>query len=74
MRDIVLLMNTKFSSIVKELIDSGLTQSEIAKKCSTSQGHISDILSGRRKCPNWILGDALVNLHKEVKSQNDLGN
>lgn len=67
-------MNTKFPTIIKELIDSGMTQSDIAQACSITQPYVSDLLTGRRNCPNWVIGDALISLHKEVKSQNDLGN
>lgn len=62
-------MNTQFSKIIKELIDSGMTQAEIARRCATSQGYISDMINGRRKCPNWILGDALIRLHRKRKSK-----
>lgn len=60
-------MNWK--TIIQEIMDSGLSQSEIANKCGTGQSHISGLYLGHRKCPNWVLGDALIRLHKEVANQ-----
>lgn len=51
--------------LIQDLIDSGLTQVQIAESCQTGQSHISALLNGSRKCPNWALGEALRNLHAE---------
>jgi transcriptional regulator with XRE-family HTH domain len=55
-----------FKIIISNLMESGLTQHEIAAAAGSSQAHISCLLSGRRKQPNWALGDALLRLHAEV--------
>ena len=52
-------------NIIQELIDSGLTQAQIAELCNTGQSHISSILRGSRKQPGWALGDRLIALHRE---------
>lgn len=54
-----------FKNLIKELTESGVTQKEIASFCGTVQGHISDLKVGRRICPNWIIGDKLIRLHKK---------
>lgn len=51
--------------LIQDLVDSGLTQVQIAESCQTGQSHISALLNGSRKCPNWALGEALRNLHAE---------
>lgn len=57
-------MNWKI--LIQNLIDNGLTQVQIAERCHTGQSHISGLLTGYRKCPNWHLGEMLRNLHIEV--------
>lgn len=52
-----------WTNIISELIEAGLTQVEIASACETTQSNISDLLNGKRKKPNWELGDALLKLH-----------
>jgi transcriptional regulator with XRE-family HTH domain len=54
-----------FKSIISDLVAQGMSQRQIADACGTSQCHISCLLSGRRKAPNWFLGDALLRLHAE---------
>lgn len=53
-----------WTAIIQDLINFGLTQSEIAQKCGTGQSHISSLLSGDRRSPNWQLGDSLIRLHR----------
>jgi transcriptional regulator with XRE-family HTH domain len=52
-------------SIIQNLIDSGLTQAQIAELVDTGQSHISGLLRGERKQPGWALGDRLLALHRE---------
>ena len=60
----------KWKNIIADLQAFGLTQSQIAEKCGTGQSHISSLASGKRKVPNWNLGDALIRLHKKVLKNN----
>ncbi|MDR1647874.1 MAG: hypothetical protein LBR88_07565 [Zoogloeaceae bacterium] len=54
-----------FKNIVSEIVASDMTQREIAAAVDTTQAHVSCLLSGKRKQPNWRLGDALLRLHRE---------
>ena len=56
-------MNWKL--IISDLKDCGVTQMQIASLCGSSQGHISELLTGKCKQPNWQLGDALLKLHQQ---------
>ena len=53
-----------WTEIIQDLINFGLTQSEIAQKCGTGQSYISSLLGGDRRSPNWQLGDSLIRLHR----------
>ncbi|SFJ06934.1 helix-turn-helix domain-containing protein [Nitrosomonas sp. Nm34] len=55
-----------WAKLIQNLIDQGLTQVQIAKKCGTGQSYISGLLKGDRKSPNWALGETLRRLHSEV--------
>lgn len=55
-----------FQKIVAEILETGMTQTELAKRCGngTTQGHISAIYTGRRGDKiGYRLGDALVKIH-----------
>ena len=54
-----------WTSIIQDLMASGLSQSEIAAKCQTGQSHISGLFRGERKQPGWQLGQSLIALHAE---------
>lgn len=54
-----------WTSIIQDLLLAGMTQAEIADSCDTVQGHISDLLRGKRKQPGWSLGNKLLSLHAE---------
>jgi len=56
-----------WTNVIQDLIDAGMTQAQIAEKCNTGQSHISSLLSGDRKSPNWILGDSILRLHKSKR-------
>jgi transcriptional regulator with XRE-family HTH domain len=54
-----------WTKIITSLLDSGLTQQEIASRVGVAQASISDLKSGKTKQPNWQLGDDLLRLHKQ---------
>lgn len=54
-----------WTSIIQDLLDSGLTQAQLAELADTGQSHISGLLRGERKQPGWALGDRLLALHRE---------
>lgn len=56
-----------WTKIIQDLLDSGLTQAQIAEKCATGQSYISGLYRGERKCPNYDLGVAILALHKRQK-------
>ncbi len=58
-----------FQKIVTEILETGMTQTELAKRCGhgTTQGHISAIYTGRRgDSVGYVLGDALVKIHRRA--------
>ena len=58
-----------FQKIVTEILETGMTQTELAKRCGhgTTQGHISAIYTGRRgDSVGYVLGDALVKIHRKA--------
>ncbi len=50
---------------LQDLIESGLTQAQIAELCGGWQSQISGLLSGARKSVHYPLGDAIAKLHAE---------
>jgi predicted XRE-type DNA-binding protein len=54
-----------FADLIKQIMCSGMTQTQIAQEVHSGQSHISSLLSGKRKIPNWVLGDALIKLHRK---------
>lgn len=58
-----------FQKLVTEILETGMTQTELAKRCGhgTTQGHISAIYTGRRgDSVGYVLGDALVKIHRRA--------
>lgn len=55
-----------WKKLIRELMESGVTQLQIAARLDISQGSISDIYTGRTATPNWTTGEALRNLHAET--------
>lgn len=55
----------EWTTIIQDLIDSGMTQADIAKASLTGQSHISGLARGERRQPGWLLGDRLLKLHRE---------
>ena len=65
-----------FQKIVTEILETGMTQTELAKRCGhgTTQGHISAIYTGRRgDSVGYVLGDALVKIHRRAMRAKVLG-
>ena len=54
-----------WKKIIHELIDSGLTQTEIAAAVGTSQSHVSALLNGDRQEPRYALGERIRALHAQ---------
>lgn len=52
---------------IKEMIDAGASQRDIATLCNVTQPAISQILSGKNATPNYTLGTELVRLGKLAK-------
>lgn len=49
-----------------------MTQTQIAKECGTGQSYVCELLSGKRKSPNWELGHELIMLHNRVCSKDQI--
>ena len=58
-------VHMNWTSIIQDLLGAGMTQVEIANCCDTGQGHISDLMRGKRRQPGWDLGNRLLSLHAE---------
>lgn len=56
-----------WQKLISELIDSGMTQSEIAEAAGTKQASISDIYRGVTQDPRSSTGIALIDLAKKRK-------
>ena len=48
--------------LIPKLIESGLTQVQIAQECGCSQPNISDLQNGKIKNPSYDIGCGLVRL------------
>lgn len=56
-----------WSEIIIDIKSFGLSQGEIAAECGISDGHVSDILHGRRgKRLGYSVGEKLIAMHKRV--------
>lgn len=55
-----------WQKIIKDLLEAGLTQKQVAEAVGCGQPHISDILRGRRpvRSLSWDIGQALIDLHR----------
>ena len=56
-----------FQEIVKDLLATGLTQTELAKMAGTTQPTINRIKEGVTKMPVFPVADKLRKLHKKRK-------
>lgn len=56
-------------SVIQELLDLGMTQTEIATTCKCTQSSISDIHTGKTKNPNFTLGTSLLALLESKRAE-----
>jgi transcriptional regulator len=56
---------------VKEILNTGLTQSEIASLVNCSQATISDIAAGKQTTTNLQIGLNLLELHQRLVKNKD---
>lgn len=66
-----MIFGMNWKNLIAQLQDAGLTQTEIASKCGTSQGTIGDLAAGRSTEPRFGLGTALLALLSEQR-ENEL--
>jgi DNA-binding XRE family transcriptional regulator len=53
-----------FKLLLNELLDAGLTQSEIARHIGLKPQSIPDILKDRQRSVKWPVGNAILQLHQ----------
>jgi IS30 family transposase len=53
-----------WSLLIKELMDAGVTQTEIGLAAGLAQSTISDLHRGRLKSTEYSAGEKIVALHK----------
>lgn len=59
-----------WQQMVKDLLESGLTQTQLADKLDCSQSMVSDLASGERGSRlSWELGNAIIRTHDELRRQ-----
>lgn len=54
-------------ALVKKLIDSGVTQEQLAEKTQTTQTTISRIYLGKTTDPRWSLGQRINEVARELR-------
>ena len=55
-----------WSTMIQKLLDSGLSQHEIAEACNCSQTVISLLYTGKRSNPKYKTGNAIEKLYNEI--------
>lgn len=50
--------------LVADLAQAGMTQRQIAERCSVDQSTVSDLARGQTKRPSFEFGSALQKLHR----------
>lgn len=53
-----------WKKIIAEILDSGLSQADIAASVGIAQPSVSDLATGATKEPRWGVGDRLIALHR----------
>lgn len=56
-----------WSKYIQEILDAGLTQSQIGESIDASQSTVSDLLRGAIKEPVHSKGEAIKKLHRKCK-------
>ena len=59
------MKNTKFQTIISDLLMIGFTQSSIGARIGLSQPSVRSILKGETKDPSHSVGESLIDLHHE---------
>lgn len=60
-----------WSKLIQEIVAKGWSEAKIAKRVGCTQPAINRLKRGLRKDTPYTLGDALVQLHREVTQQSE---
>ena len=63
-RSIILFMN--WTKIIQDLIDSGMSEQDIATSCGIKQPTLNALKSGKSKSTRYEIGDKLISLWKVI--------
>jgi len=61
------MLGMQWKTLIAELLDSDLTQQQIAEKCECGQATISDLARGITSEPKFALRQKLMRLHANKK-------
>jgi predicted XRE-type DNA-binding protein len=61
-----IMLAMQWKTIIDEIQESGLTQTEIAERCKCAQSTVSELASTPGRVPSWSIGAALLDLHKKT--------
>lgn len=53
-----------WSKLLKELLESGFTQAELATSIGLKQSSIPDIIAGRQASVKWEVGNSILAMHR----------
>jgi predicted transcriptional regulator len=57
-----------WKSIMSAIIESGLTQVQVAERLGRSQAWVSAVLQGKYQDVRWADGNAVLALHAEISA------
>lgn len=60
-----------FAAMVREMQKLGMSQTDIARRIGTTQGHVSLIGSGQVSEPRHSLGEKILLLYQQVNADRD---
>ena len=60
-----------WQQIINRLITGGMSEREIARRCSVSQPTINRLRTGAIKEPMWTLGKCLCDIDAEIPAAKD---
>lgn len=58
-----------WQKLIGDLIESGMTQAQIAESAKCTQAFISDLYRGKKKSCDYEIGSALVRLEDNLKKK-----